>query len=273
MDLIHFLQQFDQPAIRAAMVGFTFLGNAEFYLLVFPIAFWCWRKEDGPQLAILLLLNTALIYFLKETLQHPRPPEEYRMLPTGADFGFPSGHAQGAMVLFGYYGWKLKSYFIPGTLIFLIGFSRVYLGVHFMSQVVSGWVIGMILLVFWTQIIKSNRVKNLNPKYYVKIVTILLLATIIPVLLPYRIIFLASAFYGMIAVGFTIENKWVGFIEKSVWWKQIVKVVIGIGGVIGLMTFMESILPGTDIGLWIKGAVVGLWVSLIAPFAFKFILN
>lgn len=104
----------------------------------------------------LSVMGTIVVVFpLKEFVARSRPDTLYQALSEGT-FAFPSGHAAFSMALYGflsYLAWKWfpRQYAIALTvcaaaLIGLIGFSRLYLGLHFVSDVAAGYVIGAIFL-------------------------------------------------------------------------------------------------------------------------------
>jgi membrane-associated phospholipid phosphatase len=111
------------------------------------------KKRVALEICVIFLISLAIAFGLKAIIAAPRP-----MLSDGIafqyevekDYGMPSAHALLAVVVF---GWVVRRH--PRSkllscgavaLIFLIGLSRVYLGVHFPSQVVIGWLIGIVLL-------------------------------------------------------------------------------------------------------------------------------
>lgn len=111
-----------------------------------------------------VILGEAIVLLLKNLLQFPRPdtPDGAFMMAEG-DYSFPSGHTFMAMVFYGFVAtllsknidnkplcWGLNAAFI--LLIFLIGFSRWYLGFHFAGEVMGSWVLGalwLVLIVFF----------------------------------------------------------------------------------------------------------------------------
>ena len=114
---------------------------------------------------LILVIVTLLNQLLKRIIQRPRP-EGYRLI-TENGYSFPSGHSMASMAFYGfiiYLIWKLVKnkkikYLetgILGIFIFLIGFSRIYLGVHYASDVVGGFAISIAYLIMFTNIIKPK---------------------------------------------------------------------------------------------------------------------
>ena len=134
----------------------TFLGNA---LVISAgtglIGFWFARRRNWKKLILLFsaVAGGALLNLvLKNIFQRTRPaiPGAY-MVDTG--FSFPSGHSMISLVFYGMIAYLALSYvknkkwkvlIIAGALLIcaLIGFSRLYLGVHFLTDVLAGWAAG-----------------------------------------------------------------------------------------------------------------------------------
>ena len=158
-----FLQHVRQASADTIMVGMTELGDS---LVVIPVstaavlillAFMRWRA------AAFVLVATAgasaFVGGLKEVIHRPRPVSIYDGL---AHYSFPSGHAAMSAVLYGFlafllaYGappaWRRIIAFAALSLIVLISFSRVYLGAHWLSDVLAGlafaaaWVAGLAIV-------------------------------------------------------------------------------------------------------------------------------
>ena len=91
--------------------------------------------------------------FLKDLFQDPRPSEELMLdAQIGLSYGWPSGHTQIAVTLWGFLAYELKDKWFSifaSLLIALIAFSRLYLGVHDLGDVFAGLVIGLIILGAW----------------------------------------------------------------------------------------------------------------------------
>jgi membrane-associated phospholipid phosphatase len=139
------------------MRALSALGQAEFYLVLIPWLYWCLNARLGQRVAAILLLSVSLNELLKIACHQPRP---YWIQPGliayagEANFGLPSGHAQHAVSIWGLLAaeqpldGRRKRWFslVCALLIALIGLSRVYLGVHFPTDVAMGWLLGGLLL-------------------------------------------------------------------------------------------------------------------------------
>ena len=85
---------------------------------------------------------------LKEGFALARPPEELHLVSVSG-FGFPSGHAQMAMVVWGWFGHHYNRIISASVMIFMVGFSRIYLGVHMPHQIIGGWAVGFVVFMGW----------------------------------------------------------------------------------------------------------------------------
>lgn len=134
------------------MKFFTWLGYPQAYMILIAIIYWSFDRKLGLRLAIFLTVVAGINSILKQALHAPRPywlDPDIKAIHVSNGFGMPSGHAQASTVwLYASSclkrGWLLA---IAITVVFMIGMSRVYLGVHFTSQVLAGWAIGILVLI------------------------------------------------------------------------------------------------------------------------------
>lgn len=115
---------------------------------------WC----VSVNLVCVVLLNTALKYLV----QRPRP-DGFRLI-SESGYSFPSGHSMVAMAFFGLLIWMVWRYHrhdvmrvvwcvVFGLVIVMVGVSRIYLGVHYASDVLAGFCVSLIWLVFYTRVV------------------------------------------------------------------------------------------------------------------------
>ncbi|MBE3582752.1 MAG: phosphatase PAP2 family protein [Limnochordaceae bacterium] len=146
------LQHFSTPWLDAIMIAITNLGTAVFYMLLIPIIYWCVGRREGHNLMFLFLVSMWVNGLAKELFMMPRPAaaEGVRLVVHETSNGFPSGHAQGAITLWGYLATQHRRLWPWAiALILLISLSRLYLGAHYLGDVIGGLAIGGILLLLF----------------------------------------------------------------------------------------------------------------------------
>ena len=134
------------------MKFFSYLGNEEFFLLALPFTYWCVDSALGLRVAFILVTSNLFNEVGKLIFAGPRPywvSSHVRALWSETSFGIPSGHAQNSASVWGMfaaYGKKKWMWIGAVAIVFLIGFSRMFLGAHFPHDVVLGWVLGAVIL-------------------------------------------------------------------------------------------------------------------------------
>ena len=154
------------PGTTKAMLIITFLGK---HNLLIPlnfvlILFFIYRKERwfATRIAALSLSSLLLMFMLKFFFQRNRPLQP--VIDDVSGYSFPSGHALMSVVFYGLFihmiwhevktMWlRITLVAILGILILLIAFSRIYLNVHYASDVIAGLAVGFIWLVLSLNII------------------------------------------------------------------------------------------------------------------------
>lgn len=129
------------------------------------------NRKIGASIAVNLASSAFINHLIKEIVQRQRPPIELRMVEESS-FSFPSGHAMTSAAFYGLIMYfifkKVKNKKLRNTictvlslLILLIGISRIYLGVHYASDVIAGFVLAIIYLVLYiTFILKLFKIKE-----------------------------------------------------------------------------------------------------------------
>jgi membrane-associated phospholipid phosphatase len=142
------------------MQGITFLGNHQFLipanlLLIVYFLFVKNRRWYSVKVPVIALGGVLLMYILKQIFNRSRPLVP--LLEPVQGLSFPSGHALMSMSFYGLLifivweniqnrFWKWLLSFLLMTLILLIGFSRIYLRLHYFSDVMAGFAAGIIWL-------------------------------------------------------------------------------------------------------------------------------
>lgn len=143
----------------------TNLGGATFLIILTTfLAIVIKNKKISIAIIINLVVVTLFNQLIKIILQRPRPIE-YRLIEESG-YSFPSGHSMISMAFYGFLIYliyknvqnkyiKWTSIILLSILIILIGTSRIYLGVHYTSDVLAGFLIAIAYLVVYTSIIKK----------------------------------------------------------------------------------------------------------------------
>lgn len=278
IEVIVAIQTIRSPALDAFFQGVTFLGNAEFYLLLAPIFIWSVNYRLGARLGILLLLSAYINQALKELFMQPRPcePRPDVCIDQADSYGLPSGHAQNAIVFWGViaqwigtaWGW------IAGILLMLlIGLSRIYLGVHFPTDVFMGWAIGIVILGIY--IVLGERVEKWLGG--LSLALQILLALSLPILFlalqPNDVTTQVTGAFAGIAVGVALGVRYLDFDAGGRFWKRAVRFLLGVAVVAAIFFGLRIIFPGEGQSLYaifrfVRYGFVGLWISLGAPWLF-----
>jgi membrane-associated phospholipid phosphatase len=289
--------------------GITFLGNTEFYLIIMPALFWCIDATLGIRTGIMLLVSGGLNSILKFLFQWPRPfwvSSQVSNLAEGSGFGFPSGHSQSAASIWGLIGTSVQKKWFRWCvvlLIFLIGLSRIILGVHFTHDVLVGWLVGAILLWLFLKLEKGVAAWFNNSSILVQILALVLATSlfIIPALLivppfnpppvpqawidgageliePYHyegLLTTSGSFLGL-GLGVILLNKSGGFSAKGSLGQRVLRYLVGIIGILALYLGLGSIFPDeldlTSYALrFLRYFLIGGWISFGAPKLFTWL--
>jgi hypothetical protein len=138
--------------LEPVMEFLSFFGREDFFLLVLPAIYWCFSPRLGLKIAIVFLISAGTNTIFKLLCHAPRPywlDSRIEMLSREKSFGMPSGHAQVAITVWGLLAAarrKPAAWVAALILTGAIGFSRIYLGVHFISDVVVGLMLGAAIL-------------------------------------------------------------------------------------------------------------------------------
>ncbi|MBW6472929.1 MAG: phosphatase PAP2 family protein [Anaerolineaceae bacterium] len=225
-------------------------------------------------------------------------------------FGIPSGHSQHAVVMWGYFAALVKKTWIRWLLILvfvLVGLSRIYLGVHFILDVLVGWLIGGIILFSFIYLEKkfSNQIsswkdnKKIGAAVLVSFILIILAVLMVQLnsnwqfsplyqkninrvfegetINPFALdgVITASAAWLGIVIGVVLISKTIplGRITSSNT-KKIIRFIIGLIGVMILWAGLRLIFPD-DIPFiseslrFVRYFLVGFWIAAGAPYLFK----
>jgi len=278
LNFIIIIQQVESPLLDSFFRVITSLGDELFYLLLFPLLLWCVDFYLGIRVGIIFLLSVYVNAGLKEIFQQPRPfdilAEIQKVHASG--YGFPSGHAQSSLIVWGSIAYWEKQIWIRNLsvlLILLIGFSRIYLGVHFPTDILGGWLFGGLILGLSYFIFLKIKLDFIQRNMIFKIIGITLFPVI---LLQFQsspdIISSVAALTG-VGYGLLFFSSSIGGIRPGTWLQRLFSFLVGIIG-IGILYFgLKLILPSEDqsfyqLSRFSRYLLLGIWISFGAPWLF-----
>jgi membrane-associated phospholipid phosphatase len=226
IEIIKWFQSIGNAVLDVIGEGITIFAEQYVMIVIIAFIYFVYNKKLGEAIAYSIFLSLNINNTIKALVKAPRPYEydhtiKGKRAQTATGYSFPSGHTQAATVLYSSISLRLKKQKITIAaiiIIFLIGISRLYLGVHFPRDVIAGWVLG-IGSTFLGAYLYDKFAKSYKSKM------LLLLITAI-IFIPFGFVFYQSDFQALekyldfyksisLFLGFiaamAIENKYVNF--------------------------------------------------------------
>jgi membrane-associated phospholipid phosphatase len=172
--ILNLIEILRTPQLDQVMYLITFLGSEQTIVVLTAVAVLVALVAGRPRNTVLLVLavvaGTLFFELVKLLVQRPRPLlEDARVIQEG--FSFPSGHSTLSATFYGTVAylvirnlrqnrWKVLVGVVTALLVLAIGVSRIYLGVHYPSDVLAGWAAGALWMVL---VILAEHVWTLHP--------------------------------------------------------------------------------------------------------------
>ncbi|MCP4666877.1 MAG: phosphatase PAP2 family protein [Deltaproteobacteria bacterium] len=278
VETIVWLQQFS-PQLDLPFKTLTFLGNEEFFMLILPFVYWSVDRRTGARLAILFLFSAYVNTVAKALAGQPRPfqyDKAVQPLIRAGGGGFPSGHTQSAVVIWGYLAAAFRRPWLwvaAGALIVLIPLSRVYLGVHFPTDLLGGYLIGTALLLLYLRLepgVEAWLSKRGLPMQLFLALALPALLLLLFVAKEKYVISSAAALMGT-GLGLVLERRWVGFDAGGGMVMRALRFILGTAILFALQAGLKAAFSGLDpefLFRFIRYVLIGLWIALGGPWLF-----
>ncbi|MDR1903991.1 MAG: phosphatase PAP2 family protein [Treponema sp.] len=312
IELIKNIQKIENPLLTEIIKIITSLGTELFYIPAILLVYWCINEKKGFRFGIMLLISVWLNIICKEFLKMPRPYELDRSVGMAFEqsYGMPSGHAQIAacfwLPLAEWLGrfrrlgavkpaekpqlGKVFFYTAAGFIILLIGFTRLYLGLHFPTDLLGGWLLaGIILAVYFIyskQIAEFLQAQGLRLELILTAFISLGMNAVYP-----QDRSLPALFLGF-GAGYALMRKHLRFCvnmeikgRRQRFGLLSLRYILGATGTVCLVQGLKFLLPGEasvfaalpwfgkdspvyELARFLRYGILGLWVSAGAPWLF-----
>lgn len=286
MELLRLLAEIRSPAMEQIFKYITLIGDQTLIIAVICIIFWCANKELAYKAVLSLLISGFAVQVMKISFRVERPwiiDPGFKVSEAGLSgatgYSFPSGHSQCAAALFGasaQFGKKIWIKVICLLTVAAVGFSRMYLGVHTLADVITG-IILTLAAVFLVSVIYNKFLctAKYDPAVSAVLIMLSVAAAVYPaVLLNADTINAENAadcikFAGTLlgaAAGYYIERRYVKFnVQEINILLHIVKIIIGLAGVAALEIGIKSILGAYFYADFIRYSLIVVWALAVFP--------
>ena len=295
MEFLYLLEKIRLPGLNELMLAVTELGGELPFLVAALIVFWCVDKRQGYYVLSVGFLGTLTNQFMKLWFRIPRPwvlDPEFTILEQARDaaagYSFPSGHTQNSVGTFGALAIANKNKWVRGiclALVVLVPFSRMYVGVHTPADVLVAAAMAIVFLAVLHPVIYKNDGKNIP--VLLAVMTLLAVAFLLFVeLYPFPMDIdlhnlesgvknaytLLGSLVGLIIV-YLVDQKYLHFDTKAVWWAQVLKVAFGLLVVLavksGMKTPLEALFGGHMIARGLRYFLFVIVAGIVWPLTFK----
>lgn len=297
MDLLRSIEGIRNPVLDTFFELVTRFGEEMILIVVFCALFWCIDKRKAYVLGVVFFMSSLVVQGMKIVFRVPRPwVVDSTFQPVGGSvrmatgYAFPSGHTQNAAALWGSLGAQFKAKWfkiICFTMALLVGLSRLYLGVHFIEDVVVALAVTFIILAVAMKFVAREEICIKRELIISGVIVAIGIAVLIYAAVSYhgqlsesyqlrdstRAAGAAIAF----ALGMFIERVYIQFSVKSknIGW-HILKFVIGIGVTLAIQEIFRFIANTVRVGYEetlvidsLRYFAVVIWIMVCYPLIIK----
>lgn len=290
LQFLRFLRNISNPILDFLTEFITFFGEEYVVILILVVLYFMFDKKLGKKIAYIIFTSTCINGAIKCIVVRPRP---FHIDPTldsvrkqtATGFSFPSGHTQNAATTYislSYNNKYNRKTFIILAFIFsgLIGFSRLILAVHYPTDVLFGYLLGVVCAI-GLSILFDKITTNIKNEYLLYFLTFILF---IPLCFAfykptYEGIYMYKGFYTIVSMfagfilGSLIEEKYVSFTNKVSFKIKLLR-LLGVIIIYAIIQIgLKSILPKENILFDIFRYFLITFVILgVYPLLFKKIL-
>lgn len=276
MELIKFLQSFSSDFLNLFMILITHFGSIYVLMFLICIIYWCYNKEVGYKIAIVLSCSYVLNSLVKGLVQASRPIGSDGIFSIGeftaSGYSFPSGHTQNITTfgvnLFIFNRNKLM-FLLSCTFIVLVSVSRIYLGLHWPIDILGGVVLALIVSILLNEILVKLDNFKINILIGVLILIFMVGFTFISWDKMGQDYFNSLGLFIGIYLGHLFENRYVNFSPSASNIDNVMKLIIGIFTTVLIDVLFTYLFGDIVLSFILKYFIIGFWIIGCIPLIFK----
>lgn len=289
LEIVKIIQLMRNPVLDWFFYMVTQIGDQYFFIALAVIVYWTISKKYAHKFVFTFMISALVNSGLKELFKRPRPytqpgiTVEQSWMTSG--YSFPSGHAQASGVL-GYMGYDVSKrtgkkwlLYVGIAIMVLVPLSRVYLGQHYLSDVIVG-----VLLAFVISHFVFKLVDKMGDNEHIYTIMLAPIFILLLFFVKNHDMFIAAGGFVGFAVGYYLEKKYVKYDVQAVIWIQVVKVITGLIIALLIKEGFKYILPYSNavdldpstldfILDFLRYLMIGVWAAVGAPLVFKYVFR
>lgn len=280
VDFISAVQRASGPVLTRIMECVSMLGEETCMVIVVGLLYWCLDKNLGKRMALGMIFSMLGGEIIKEAVMRRRPYFDHPEIsclraPSGKGdvmdlaiqgYSFPSIHSSNSVAMFGTLAAGTKRRWLQTVFLIiplLIGFSRPFLGVHYPTDVLAGWVLGGVALFL------ALRISSITDNYLTICIAVALLA--LPGWFTCRTD-LFSTIYGFTVgtlLAFDFESRFVKFSNTGNVLRCIVRLICGMAVFFGAGMALKEMLPPDRICRCVRYFLSSFFAMGVYPMLFS----